>query len=265
MKVKSHIRKKILTKLPAPLRLSIERFYFYYYCGPSYIANDVKLFKKLCSINKNSIDIGANEGDLTLFLSKLSSHVYCFEPAPTAFLYLKNRFKNTNVTVHNYALGDINEHRYLNIPSTPVSTYETRSTFLSDFKNEMILGNKVTQVKKHKVKVKRLDRLSINNVGFVKIDVEGFEYNVLKGAKETIIQNMTNIFIEIEQRFHNDTKIDEVFQYILDFGYFGYFMYKNKLLDITQFDLYKMQDVSKQNTDFYVNNFVFSPLPLNHT
>jgi len=46
----------------------------------------------------------------------------------------------------------------------------------------------------------------------MKIDVEGFEYEVLLGGKDTIKRNMPNIYIEIEQKHHKSNNINHVFE-----------------------------------------------------
>ena len=260
MGIKRFIRTKLIENLPNRYQLVIERLYLYHYYGDSYIGKEVKLFKQLCNPHKTSLDIGANDGDLTLFLCKLSSHVYCFEPVPSLAEYLDHRFHGCNVSVENCALGDVNDELYLNVPLVGKRKFETRSSLIIDFETSCILGQKITEIEKIKVKVKRLDDFKLSNIGFMKIDVEGFELQVLKGAIEAIEKNMPNMLIEIEQRHHKNCNIYDIFRYIVDLGYSGYFIYNKELINIEEFDVKKMQKNEKSND--YVNNFIFTPSPI---
>lgn len=256
MRLKRIIRNKLLEKLPRKYQLNIERFYLCY-CVKNYVKTEAKFFKKLCNPNLASLDIGANLGVLTLFLSKYSYHVYCFEPIPSLCTYIRKKYEGCNVTVENCALGDEMGEFYLYIPIVGNTKYESRASLNLNANHEYIHGKKVDNIEKIKVKLKKLDDFQLKNVGFIKIDVEGFEYEVLKGARETIKSNMPNIFIEIEQRYHKDS-IYDIFQYIKKLGYFGYFEYQKNIKQIGDFDVDIMQKNVKQG-NLYINNFIFSP------
>jgi len=60
------------------------------------------------------------------------------------------------------------------------------------------------------------DGLNLDNIGFIKIDVEGHELSVLKGLKNTITNNMPIIFIEI-QNFDNNP--DEKIRFLYELNY----------------------------------------------
>ena len=189
MSLKKTIRTHFVAKLPQRLQLSIERFYLYHYYGDNYVGTEVKIMKKLCNLGKQSLDIGANMGVITLYLSKYSSHVYCFEPLPGLAEYLKHKFQGCNVSVENCALGNSNDRMSINLPSTGNSRFESRASLVHTYEDEYILGNKVTDVEKIEVSVKRLDDYQFDNIGFIKIDVEGYEFQVLLGGEKTIRNN----------------------------------------------------------------------------
>lgn len=263
MGIRRMIRSDLIEKLPNKYQFFIERLYTYH-CVRNYVETDVRIMKQLCNPHKNALDVGANQGVFTLFLCKFSSYVYCFEPVPRLGEYLKNRFHGCNVSVENCALGNFNGELYLNIPCVESGKLETRSSLAIDFENEYILGEKVTDVEKIKVNVRRLDDFHINNVGFIKLDVEGFEFQVLEGGKETIKQNMPNMLIEIEKRHHKKDNIYDIFQYIIDLGYFGYFICNKKLRKSEEFDVMKMQNHTNEKSKDYINNFIFSPSPISN-
>src|SRR5215510_7186297 len=145
MGIRRVIRTHLLDKLPIAYRLSIERVYFYYY-----INSDIKVLKQLSNPQKNCLDIGANKGDLTLFLCKFCSHVYCFEPTSSLCECLERRFRGRNVSVENCALGRSRSESYLNIPIVGNKKIETRSSLIVDFQDKSIWGERVTNVEKMK-------------------------------------------------------------------------------------------------------------------
>jgi hypothetical protein len=70
--------------------------------------------------------------------------------------------------------------------------------------------------------VERLDSYSLNDIGFIKIDVEGHELQVLKGATETLKENnYPPILFESwpANNTTNTTLKDNLFQYLFELGY----------------------------------------------
>lgn len=256
MSIRKIIHSVIISKLPRRCQFFIERFYYYYFVK-NYVENEVCIIRKYCDGRKHSLDIGANRGQLTLFLSRASSHVYCFEPVPWLSIYLKQRFQGLNVTIEECALGSVNDELYLQIPSIGNEVFETRSSLLNDFHDDRIHGKKVTKVEKVKVKVRRLDDLHIENIGFIKMDVEGYELEVLEGGRNTIKRCRPNMLIEIEQRHHGEKDVRDIFCQVLDMGYTGYFMHNKKLVDIERFDARTMQNPVNEKSGDYVSNFLF--------
>lgn len=204
------------------------------------------------------MDIGANKGHFALFLANYSSFVHCFEPLPEMQDILNKRFRSANIKVHDCALGNCDQELDLYIPSVKEQKYETRSSLIKEVSDNNIMGEEVTNIQAIKVKVRRLDDFKIDNLGFMKIDVEGYELQVLDGAKETIKHNRPNLFIEIEQRHHKNENINNIFKVILKFGYYGYFIYNNKIKSISDFDIEKMQNSTSEGTMHYINNFFFT-------
>lgn len=239
----------------------MERFYDYHIVR-NYVKSDVDFIRKLCHRDKVSLDIGANRGQLTLFLLRYSSYVHCFEPVPELNKYLMRRFHKCNIAVEGCAIGNVNGILTLNIPVIGSRRILTRSSFVKDFNQEQVLGEKVSDIQKVLVQVRRLDDLHFHNIGFIKIDVEGFESQVLEGAWNTIMEFKPNMLVEIEQRHCMGSDMNSIIQRILEVGYYGYFMYNKKLCDINDFDLERMQNPSHENSENYVSNFAFSCSPL---
>lgn len=107
------------------------------------------------------------------------------------------------------------------------------------------------------VKVNTLDSYGFTGVSFIKIDVEGYEASVIRGAFETIKLNHPVILVEIEQRHIGNDSIFSIFNLIEELGYQGYF-YKNGILNkLTSFDVSSHQNL--KNKKHYINNFIFRP------
>jgi FkbM family methyltransferase len=140
------------------------------------------VYDTFISSEKNFVDIGAHVGTYTWTCGKKAAHTYAFEASPKTFCYLA-----ANVALHGleervspfpFALG----------PTEGYIDYFVRSADGG--------GNGVKQlsaadasVKSLKIPMRTLDSFGLSNIGFIKMDVEGFEKEVLVGAKETLKAN----------------------------------------------------------------------------
>jgi FkbM family methyltransferase len=130
------------------------------------------------------IDCGAYIGNHSVFFSALADRVFSFEPNVESFCHLfMNKYINNieNMSLYNIGLGDKKEKRKLYVDTfnggtTRELTENLKRIYIVDF---------VT-----------LDEFELENVTLIKIDVEGFELNVLKGAEQTIRYNLPALFIE---------------------------------------------------------------------
>ena len=121
---------------------------------------------------KNSlfIDIGANLGNHTLFFSKYFKKTIAFEPHKKIFKLLKfNTENNSNIKIFNFGLSDRNKKSLL---------YSEESNFGGSSQ----IPNK--KAKTHLTTFKKFDDLKLKKpANLIKIDVEGHEEKVLKGAQ----------------------------------------------------------------------------------
>ena len=155
--------------------------------------------RALAQVNKwnLAIDIGANIGLWSRDLTSFFGQTICFEPNSNCMKCLKKNIIIEKAIIYNYALGLKNEEKELFIPN---------NVGASSFINKIIKGhnpdgseiyNKLPQrTKKQLVKVKKLDEFNFNEIDFIKIDVQGYEYEVLKGAKKTLELNSPILCIE---------------------------------------------------------------------
>ena len=151
------------------------------------------------------IDVGAHKGEFLNHILKIKcKKIYCFEPQKSVFKTLSKKFKNNKkVELFNIGLADKNSLKMFHVSKLSMtSTFsESKNTFFSKLKN-FILNSDDSYVNKYRLKTKKVDDIFINkNIDniFLKIDVEGFELNVLRGSKKMLKKNVN--FVLIEKQF----------------------------------------------------------------
>lgn len=110
----------------------------------------------------------------------------------------KKNITNSKAEIYNLALGSKDTRGYLYCPeSTGGSSLVNKTKFLGYNNSGEELWNKFeNNVSKQKVEIKKLDSFKLKNIGFIKIDVQHYEYEVLRGAIETLKNNDPVICIE---------------------------------------------------------------------
>lgn len=204
------------------------------------------------AIKKNSIDIGANKGVYTYFLVKYSKKVYAFEPNPKVFSFLKKGLPK-KAQAFLVALSNKEGKDFLRIPKTRKG-FSNQGGSLS---HEKVPNNYLS----FEVDCKPLDTYKLDNIGFIKIDVEGFEREVLEGAQQTIKREKPNLLIEMEER-HTKRPIEDDISWVENLGYKGFFFSEGEgLKSISLFDPEKQhRQAFTKDRDNYIFNFIFFPI-----
>ena len=164
-----------------------------------------------------AIDIGANIGLWSKDLSEYFNNTVCFEPNKKCIECLEKNINKKKSVIYNHALGSVNKQMDLYTPS-----YSGGSSFINNTKigkNEdgsKIYGKFSETTSKQKTIIKTLDSFNFQYVDFIKIDVQGFELEVLKGAHKTLKEN--NPIICIEENLH-DLADSEVYKNLIDLNY----------------------------------------------
>ncbi len=139
---------------------------------------EIALLPFLADPARVSLDIGANKGVYAWLLRDCSRSVHAFEPNPKMFRFLR-RIAGDSVHVSQVALSNRSGSATLRVPRHRRGGFSNQGASLSDVKvADDFMGIEI--------EAKRVDDLGVENVGFIKIDVEGFEQAVLEGARETI-------------------------------------------------------------------------------
>ena len=179
---------------------------FYNFFEDYYHLKRIKTFLSRKVFLKEPIifDVGSHEGKLVKLMKDLYKNaiIYCFEPNKSMNSSLKKIGKN--IKVYNYALGKKNEEKKIlinKIDLTNTLSKINKNSFYLKIKN-LILNKSIRDDNYKSVQVTSLKHFcrakKIKNIDFLKIDVEGFEYNVLLGAKD-IIKNVKFIMLEIQK------------------------------------------------------------------
>jgi len=164
------------------------------------------------------LDVGANTGIFSALLEDVvgPDNVYLFEPLHHLCVRLRRRFRRARV--FNLALSNETGTRTMRVPYIDGKRVDYRATLGSHSEPNQTGSDEIA------VQVVPLDSvvadLSLDSVGFVKIDVEGHEHTVLDGATETIDRFQPLLLVEIEAR-HHTFPIAEIFARLEDRGYRG--------------------------------------------
>jgi FkbM family methyltransferase len=168
-------------------------------------ASEAKMIHNLSSNYPLFIDIGAHVGVWTVALAAAhpKAHVYCFEPTPTSFTMLRHNValnRLQNVTATQIAVSD--SDRFLSFQMTEHTSIYNRVAPSKESAEDLHRG-RFTTARTLEVKSISLDDFCkdrcIERIGFLKIDVEGAEVCVLKGAEQLLRnQAIDLIWIEVD-------------------------------------------------------------------
>ncbi|TDH60168.1 FkbM family methyltransferase [Dankookia rubra] len=207
------------------------------------------------------LDVGAHDGAFTLpFAGLPGSRVLAFEPLPSAFARLQAAAGALpNVTLRPEALGDAEGEITLTLP---VLDGVPQEQWASTAKGYAGLDARVTE-QRHAVPLRRLDGFGLADLTAVKLDAEGGEYEVLRGARDTLRRCRPVLSIEIEER-HRPGSTWAVPAFLDALGYDGFWEHWGDWRPMASFDRATMQRASPNPAVFEASDpyvFVFYFLP----
>jgi FkbM family methyltransferase len=189
-------------------------------CGVEIIHN----IKKFLNPGGVFIDVGAGIGYFSAIASDIvgiTGQVHCFEPCPKNVVAIQRMLKSnpgSNIVLNDLALGLDNSIHEFNIKREYNATKASM--------NENVINPKEAS-EIIKVKTRRLDNYleeeELSKISLIKIDVEGYEFFVLKGLS-TFFEKMRNkppIICEIDPYAYKekDASLLELYNYMKNYGY----------------------------------------------
>lgn len=168
---------------------------------------------KFIDKDKIVLDIGASVGLYTNYFAQHARVVYAFEPVPYCYNELNKVLKKqSNIFTFNIALSD-----HSGVEPFYLDPNRLSNNSLLNLMN----GPKIF------VEVRRLDSFAFQDIGFIKIDTEGTELDVLIGGFETIHKYKPTCMVEIYPKF-SKYSTDEVFKFFKDLNYNCFYNVRGK-------------------------------------
>ena len=216
------------------------KFYKSYFHGVAPLFELSPLVKKI-SKAKTLIDVGSNKGQFGLLTRKFfpDIKIHSFEPQIEELNIQKKILGSNNINYYNFALGS--EEKISNL-------YITERKDSSSLLKPIETNSKKYLAKEiRKISVKRLDKLpGLNNIerpSILKLDVQGFELEVLKGSNE-ILNFIDYIITEVSFVEIYENQVME-----------------NKLVDFIQSKSFKLEakcNLSKIGNQFFQEDVLFT-------
>ena len=183
------------------------------------IAATVELENIVKDINpKTIIDIGSNKGQFIMLIEQLFPHktIYSFEPLAEP-LEIQKRFFNykKNIFFYNFALGSNTSTKEFFI----TERMDGSSFFKINTENTNNIHYKIQN--QRNIQIRTLDEIMIDQEIIqpilIKIDVQGFELEVLKGA-EKILEKTNYLLVEVSEKemYQHQPIQDEIITFLQD-------------------------------------------------
>lgn len=200
------------------------------------------------------VDVGANAGIYSAMALQRRRWVAAFEPVPEEATRLR-RLIGARGIVHQVGLSDYCGKAVLHVPYADDRVVTTRSSLEAN----VDAGLPYRDIE---INVATLDSFGLSDIAFLKIDVEGHELSVLKGATETITRSHPNLLVEVEE-----PRAPGCFQAVSDLltslDYCGFWFDGKEMRPIESFQLAVQQGSrpkpGEKRPREYINNFIWQP------
>ena len=207
-----------------------------------------------------AIDVGAHKGSYLFWLRKAvgsTGSVFAYEPQPALAAYLRTVSAGMgwqNVFVRDCALSDSTGVRTLSVPGSGDSPGASLERAIVESE----------PCRSYECIVDTVDRqfCEVERIAFLKVDVEGHELQVFRGAEATLSRCRPVILFECEARHLTSHTVQDVFRYLGQLGYAGTFFSPRGLLPLREFDprIHQKSDTDRfWDARDYCNNFLFKP------
>lgn len=213
---------------------------------------EIQLLLQHLSSGDTAVDVGAHKGAYTYWMRQavgLTGRVYAFEPQPLLARRLGRLVAGSgygNVVVENMGLSSTAGTLMLNVPGAGTSPG-------ASFESSHGAGQS------YPVQVTTLDQYFEGREGarirLLKCDAEGHELEVFRGARRLLTEVRPCLLFECERRHRRSGRVDDVFGWLQELDYRGFFIDRDGARDLSEFDPEVHQ---RDDSDpGYVNNFLF--------
>lgn len=172
----------------------------------------------------NVIDVGANTGQFALKLRdqiKYSGRISSFEPLTSAFKILEIKSRSDHFwSVYNYGLGDFIGEAEINIAENSYS-----SSLLNMMQTHLDAAPNSKYISKETITIRTLDSIfrdivSSKDKVFMKIDTQGFESKVLKGAENSLKKiSLIQLEMSLVSLYESEILFEDMLGLMKGYGY----------------------------------------------
>lgn len=199
---------------------------------------------------RNAVDAGAHRGSYCYFLSRLCPKVYAYEPNPLMRDYLQHVVKR-NVVISDAGLSDQPGTAEFTIPISNRGYRHTAGTLEAKLY--------AADSARFTVRSVRLDDEPVENVGFIKMDIEGHELAALTGARHVLQRDRPVLLIEVREEL-NGQPIPTALATIEAYGYRAFALKDRQICDWRMLDLdWFRAKPTQPRSGGRILNFVFFP------
>tara|TARA_B110000008_G_C16962062_1_gene560554 strand:- start:1833 stop:2705 length:873 start_codon:yes stop_codon:yes gene_type:complete len=176
-----------------------------------YEKEEISIISKIINKKSNVVDIGANIGNHSLAFSKIAKRVYSFEAHPKTFQILKfNCMNDQKVKLFNIGVSN-----------------KKGNLFFKNTKSYNVGGRNLNYSGSIKSHINKLDNL-INpkeKIDLIKIDIEGHEYQALRGMSKILSNNKSFLVIEFCENSISIRR--KIINFLISQGYLNAYLFVN--------------------------------------
>lgn len=188
---------------------------------------------EMCGTGGVMIDVGAWYGPWSLGLAKRADRLITFEPTARHEVLRKILPANAEV-LHAAASDEAGTGQLWTVG------HGTGTEGMSSMRRREIHGASMS------VPLIRIDDLDAKDVRFIKVDVEGHELNVLRGAEETVLRERPRLLVEVEERIQ---PVEPLISLVTGWGYTAWVLSRGSWRALDDYDL-----VGRQAATVHVAN-----------
>lgn len=211
---------------------------------------EIHLLPFLVDPTRNAVDAGAHRGSYCYFLARMCPQVYAYEPNPVMRDYLQHVVRD-NVIVSDAGLSNQCGESQFVVPNSQRGYRNTAGTL----ETNLYVGDAA----RFAVRTVRLDDEQLENVGFIKMDIEGHELQALAGARRLLERDRPTMLIEVREEL-NGKPIEDALAEIEDYGYHAFALKGRQLCAwrTLAMDFYRLEPTHPP-AGGRILNFIFFP------